>query len=58
VFGPSLKSRSPVVLVVFDLLALGGSTVTDLPYERRRGILEGLGIPGPGDGADPGLGGR
>ncbi len=37
-----------MVLVVFDLLAVGGSALTDLPYERRRGILEGLGIQAPG----------
>jgi bifunctional non-homologous end joining protein LigD len=39
---------TPVVLVVFDLLVLGGHQVTSLPYERRRRILEGLGIEGPG----------
>ena len=37
-----------VMLVAFDLLVLGGRDVTGLPYERRRRILEGLGIEGPG----------
>jgi hypothetical protein len=37
-----------VVLVVFDLLVLGSQPLTALSYHRRRGILEGLGVEGPG----------
>ncbi len=45
------RRRDPgvsVVLVAFDLLVLGDRPVTALPYDRRRRILEGLGIEGPG----------
>src|SRR5215212_2182542 len=36
----------PVVYVVFDLLYLDGEDLTCEPYERRRELLEGLGLAG------------
>jgi bifunctional non-homologous end joining protein LigD len=36
----------PVVYVVFDLLHLDGEDLTREPYERRRGLLEGLELNG------------
>ena len=49
VFGPSRHpDEATVILVVFDLLVLGERSVTALAYERRRRILEGLGLDGPG----------
>ena len=36
----------PVVYVVFDLLYLDGEDLTGEPYERRRELLEGLGLAG------------
>jgi bifunctional non-homologous end joining protein LigD len=40
-----MKSH-PVVYVVFDLLHLDGEDLTCEPYERRRELLEGLGLSG------------
>jgi bifunctional non-homologous end joining protein LigD len=37
----------PVTLMVFDLLHLGGRNTRELPYEKRREILEGLDLDGP-----------
>jgi bifunctional non-homologous end joining protein LigD len=39
--------QQPVDYVVFDLLHLDGHCVRDLPYLRRRELLEGLGLDGP-----------
>lgn len=38
----------PVTLVLFDLLHLSGRSTRELPYEERRGMLEGLGLEGDG----------
>ena len=38
----------PVTLVLFDLLHLSGRSTRELPYEERRGLLEGLGLEGSG----------
>jgi bifunctional non-homologous end joining protein LigD len=40
-----MKSH-PVVYVIFDLLYFDGHDLTDLPYERRREVLEGLELDG------------
>jgi bifunctional non-homologous end joining protein LigD len=40
-----MKSH-PVVYVIFDLLYLDGQDLTCEPYERRRELLEGLGLAG------------
>ena len=40
-------SQTPVDYVVFDLLHLDGHCVRDLPYVRRRELLEELGLEGP-----------
>jgi bifunctional non-homologous end joining protein LigD len=39
--------QQPVDYVIFDLLHLDGHCVRDLPYIRRRELLEGLGLEGP-----------
>ena len=39
--------QQPVDYIVFDLLHLDGRSVRDLPYTRRRELLEGLGLEGP-----------
>jgi bifunctional non-homologous end joining protein LigD len=39
--------QQPVDYVVFDLLHLDGHCVRDLPYVRRRELLEELGLDGP-----------
>ncbi len=36
----------PVTYVIFDLLYLDGEDLTDEPYERRRELLDGLGLEG------------
>ncbi|MDQ2589292.1 DNA polymerase ligase N-terminal domain-containing protein, partial [Saccharothrix yanglingensis] len=55
-----LAGRVPVTYLVFDVLHLDGSPTLGLPYERRRELLEGLGLAGahwvvprsfPGEGA-------
>jgi bifunctional non-homologous end joining protein LigD len=38
----------PVTYVVFDVLHLDGRDLTAEPYERRREVLDGLGLEGPG----------
>jgi bifunctional non-homologous end joining protein LigD len=40
-------ARQPVDYVIFDLLHLDGRCVRDLPYARRRELLEELGLDGP-----------
>jgi bifunctional non-homologous end joining protein LigD len=40
-------ARQPVDYVVFDLLHLDGHCVRDLPYLRRRELLDELGLEGP-----------
>src|SRR5438034_7771806 len=47
VLGHSPDPDVSLVLVAFDLLVLGERDVTALAFERRRGILEALGIHGP-----------
>ena len=37
----------PVAYMAFDLLHLDGRSLLDLPYERRRELLEQLGLEGP-----------
>ncbi|ONI86659.1 DNA ligase [Saccharothrix sp. ALI-22-I] len=41
-----LVARTPVTFLVFDVLHLDGSPTLDLPYSRRRELLEGLGLRG------------
>ncbi|MCE6997580.1 non-homologous end-joining DNA ligase [Saccharothrix sp. S26] len=41
-----LVGRTPVTFLVFDVLHLDGSPTVELPYERRRVLLEGLGLRG------------
>jgi len=40
-------SQAPVDYVIFDVLHLDGHCVRDLPYVRRRELLEELGLEGP-----------
>jgi bifunctional non-homologous end joining protein LigD len=56
VLGGRSEPRTHVVLVAFDLLVLGNRSVMALPYDRRRRILEALGIEGPGIGLTPWFG--
>ncbi|MGP4008554.1 ATP-dependent DNA ligase [Streptomyces sp. 4N124] len=42
-----LAARSPVHLVLFDVMHLGGRSLLPLSYARRRGELEALGLEGP-----------
>ncbi len=44
----TLVGQVPVTYVVFDLLALNGHALLDLPYHERRGLLDELGLHGPG----------
>lgn len=37
----------PVTLILFDVLHLSGRSTRELPYEKRRGVLEELGLDGP-----------
>jgi bifunctional non-homologous end joining protein LigD len=39
--------RAPATLVLYDLLFLDGHRTTELPYEERRNLLEGLALDGP-----------
>ncbi|MEJ7629324.1 MAG: non-homologous end-joining DNA ligase [Nocardioidaceae bacterium] len=52
-----LASSHPVVYVLFDLLHLDGQPTLTLPYTRRRELLEGLGLSGPGWQTPPALDG-
>lgn len=42
-----LAARAPVHLVLFDVMHLAGRSLVALPYARRRGRLEQLGLAGP-----------
>lgn len=42
-----LAARSPVHLVLFDVMHLGGRSLLPLSYARRRGELEALSLEGP-----------
>ncbi len=42
-----LRSSTPVVYAIFDLLYLDGHSLMGLPYEERRERLEGLALQGP-----------
>jgi bifunctional non-homologous end joining protein LigD len=42
-----LAGQTPVTYLVFDLLQLDGRPLLDLPYARRRSLLDGLGLSGP-----------
>jgi bifunctional non-homologous end joining protein LigD len=44
---PGLVERIPVSYIVFDLLHLDGVSLLGEPYDRRRGLLEELGLAGP-----------
>ncbi len=43
----ALAASTPVTYIVFDLLEVAGSPTVDLPYARRRELLESLDIAGP-----------
>jgi bifunctional non-homologous end joining protein LigD len=45
--GSELLERVPVSYIVFDLLHLDGASLLGEPYDRRRALLEELGISGP-----------
>ena len=40
----ALRGRTPVALVVFDVLYAGGHCLLDMAYDGRRELLAGLGI--------------
>lgn len=42
-----MAARTPVHLVLFDVMHLAGRSLVTLPYTRRRGRLEELGLGGP-----------
>jgi bifunctional non-homologous end joining protein LigD len=42
-----LAGQTPVTYLVFDLLQLDGRSLLDLPYSRRRELLDQLGLSGP-----------
>lgn len=43
----ALTRSVPATYLIFDLLHIGDRPLIDLPYERRRGLLEQLGLRGP-----------
>lgn len=43
----ALQQAVPAVLLAFDVLALGGTGTTALPYDRRRELLDALQLTGP-----------
>ena len=43
---PELVERVPVTYLVFDLLHLDGTSLVREPFDRRRELLEGLGLAG------------
>jgi DNA ligase-1 len=47
VVSAALRKEVPVALVIFDLLWLDGRTLLDEPLEKRRRLLEGLGLKHP-----------
>jgi bifunctional non-homologous end joining protein LigD len=42
-----MAARTPVHLVLFDVMHLAGRSLLKVPYSRRRGRLEELGLDGP-----------
>ncbi len=42
-----LAAQAPVHLILFDVMHLAGQSLVGLPYVRRRGRLEELGLAGP-----------
>jgi bifunctional non-homologous end joining protein LigD len=42
-----LAAEVPVTYLAFDLLWLNGRSLLEVPYSRRRALLEGLGLNGP-----------
>jgi bifunctional non-homologous end joining protein LigD len=43
----ALQAAVPAVLLVFDILTLADHDTTRLPYDERRGLLDGLALQGP-----------
>jgi bifunctional non-homologous end joining protein LigD len=43
-----LAAKSPVTYLLFDILHIDGTTITGGTYTERRGILDALGLRGPG----------
>ncbi|MEV5647282.1 non-homologous end-joining DNA ligase [Nocardia sp. NPDC052254] len=54
----ALAARTPAVFVVFDLLHIGTRSLIDLPYLRRRELLESIGLAGAHWQVSPRLSGR
>ncbi len=42
-----LAEAVPVTYMIFDLMHLDGNSALKIPYEERRGLLEGLALSGP-----------
>ena len=40
------RASTPLTFIIFDVLSVEGRSVMDVPYARRRGILEQLGLNG------------
>ena len=40
------RAATPLTFIIFDVLSVEGRNVMDLPYAKRRGILERLGLNG------------
>ena len=58
---PDLVAQVPVTYLLFDLLYLDGTPLVREPWDRRRELLEGLGIAGPRvrvPAANPGISGK
>ena len=53
--GPRLASAVPATYLLFDVLHLDGQSLLHTPYWRRRELLEGLRLPGPGVDVPPGF---
>lgn len=49
----ALRERTPVQLLLFDVLHLDGTSLLEQPYDRRRAVLEGVDL-GPGCWSVPG----
>ncbi len=43
----AMRAEVPVTYMVFDILHLEGRDLAGLPYEQRRGVLDGVGLSGP-----------
>jgi bifunctional non-homologous end joining protein LigD len=50
-----LVARVPVMYLVFDVLALDGRSLLDVPYDDRRALLDRLALAGPSWQAPPAL---